>query len=398
MTNEVTKGEGRTLSGTAPSSNNVPNDPSIPQIADSCQVGGGNGPVVLERVEPVVDEADCFTTRTLADACKPKPPREYIVDGLFPLPSLSIVYGSPGNLKTMLMQDLAICVAAGLAWPGPLDETVDHSYACKQAPVLWVDVDNGRDRLERRWAALAAGRGVGQDVPLHYTSFPLPPLVASDEESIDRLIATIRMLGALFVVLDNLGAISGGSDENSSQMVAVMSGLRQVTETTGCAMKAIHHRTKGDSSRAGNTLRGHSSIEGAVDLALMVEREEGSDNVTLRSTKSRDTQEPPFGALWTYENDGRELVSGRFFSTGVAEGLGETKQQKARTLVMDALTESAEPLNQSAIVNQVKARGDIGRNLVLSAIKWQVGQKAILKKEQGGQGNPLLYSLASRKG
>jgi hypothetical protein len=357
-------------------------DPSaIAQVAD------------LER-PPTIDAGEYFQTFTLADACQPKPPREYIVDGLFPLPSLSIVYGSPGSLKSMLMQDLAVCVASGQDWPGPLDKTVKHSYQCEQAPVLWVDVDNGRDRLERRWAALAAGRQVGHDAPLHYVSFPVPPLVTSDEESIDRLIATVWQLGARLVVVDNLGTVSGGSDENSSAMVGVMSGLRQTAEATNCAAIAIHHRTKGDSNRAGNTLRGHSSIEGAVDLALMIEREEGSSTVTLRSTKSRDTQEQPFQALWTFEHEGQELSSCRFYSLGIAEGLGETTHERARALVLDALSESGEPLNQSAIVDLVKDRSGIGRNSTLGAIKWQVAQKAVVKEKMSGPGSPILYSLA----
>jgi RecA-family ATPase len=78
-------------------------------------------------------------------------------------------------------------------------------------------------------------------------------------------------------VIDNLGTASGGADENSAQMIGVMAGLRQIAEEGELAVLVIHHKSKGDGVRADDSLRGHSSIESAVDLALVVEREEGLD-------------------------------------------------------------------------------------------------------------------------
>ena len=57
---------------------------------------------------------------TLAEAFKPRPKRQYVVAGLIPLPSLTIIYGPPGGFKTFVVADLAICVAAGLPWLTPL--------------------------------------------------------------------------------------------------------------------------------------------------------------------------------------------------------------------------------------------------------------------------------------
>ena len=52
-----------------------------------------------------------WQTYTLEDAYEPREPLVYVVDSLFSLPSLSIVYGAPGCLKSMLMLDMALCVA-----------------------------------------------------------------------------------------------------------------------------------------------------------------------------------------------------------------------------------------------------------------------------------------------
>lgn len=50
-----------------------------------------------EERGPLVEQWQRYT---LADAYKPRPPRRYLVDGLLPVPSLSIVFGGPGSLKS----------------------------------------------------------------------------------------------------------------------------------------------------------------------------------------------------------------------------------------------------------------------------------------------------------
>src|SRR5690606_29583043 len=51
--------------------------------------------------------------RTLANAYEPRAPRRWLVAGLLPIPSVTTGFGLPGGLKTMLFQDLAVCVAGG---------------------------------------------------------------------------------------------------------------------------------------------------------------------------------------------------------------------------------------------------------------------------------------------
>ena len=64
-----------------------------------------------------------------------------------------------------------------------------------------------------------------------------------------------------------------------------MAHLRQLSERVDGVVIPIHHQRKdhGNGGRAGDRLRGHSSIEAAVDLALLVEREEVSSEITIKS-------------------------------------------------------------------------------------------------------------------
>jgi hypothetical protein len=269
--------------------------------------------------------------RTLSEACKPKPAQSYVVPGLLPVPSLSVLYGAPGTLKTMLMQDLAICVAGGIPWLRPVPgNPVAASFPCKKSSVLFIDVDSGWERTERRFAALRRGHNVPPGAELRYVSFPNPPLIANDPVSVDRLVSDVQRCGARFVVIDNLGAISGSVIENSSQMIDVMQGLRSVAERANAAVLIIHHVSRPDRLHTNDSIHGHDYIRSALDLALLVERRDASDIVTLRATKSRDTPIDPLSVLWSYKRVGTELYSGCFLCLGKATGRtshGSTREQ-----------------------------------------------------------------------
>jgi putative DNA primase/helicase len=63
---------------------------------------------------------------TLEEAFKPRQKRQYLVTRLIPLPSLTIVFGAPGGFKSLLIADLATCVAAGLPWLSPLPQNSEN--------------------------------------------------------------------------------------------------------------------------------------------------------------------------------------------------------------------------------------------------------------------------------
>src|SRR5690606_12673875 len=104
-----------------------------------------------------------WNIRTLTDAYRPRPPVEYLVEGLFPTPSLNIVYGSPGTLKSMVLADMCICVAAGLPWLMPITTNQGNTFGVTQAPILWIDLDNGARRSDERFEALARSRDLDAD-------------------------------------------------------------------------------------------------------------------------------------------------------------------------------------------------------------------------------------------
>jgi len=330
----------------------------------------------------------------------PRPPT-YLLADMIRLPSLTVVYGAPGTLKSMLLMDLAVCVAGGGPWLDPLPTAGKGGhYLTKQGPVLFVDCDNGQNRLKERFGALYRGHNPTGTLPLSAISLANPPIdllrstpgeINADTQSLK---VQIEDLGACMVVIDNLGTISGGAEENSSEMVAIMANLRYVAEATGAAVFVIHHARKGGSNggREGDRLRGHSSIEASLDLALLVERE--LNNVTIQSTKTRDDPVKPFEVVWTFDKDATgALDKARFWHVKNTEEKASEYVTIGRDLAEFLDTLDA-PVTQGDLRKAIRAGYDCGDKAARLAIDWAEQDGQILGVKQGTRPNATLHYSA----
>ena len=337
--------------------------------------------------------ADSWQPLTMADFYAPREPVKYILGGIFREKSLNIVYGPPGDLKSMLLQDLAVCVSMGKQWLEVAKWQKGGSpIPTVQSPVIWLDQDMGIDEVFTRFAALGKAHKAPPGIPLKVYSFQNPPFDANDPASI-AMLAT-RVNDAKLIVIDNLGTISGGIEENASGMRLTMSNLRLLAETTGAAVVLIHHQRKSNGaigSRAGDALRGHSSIEAALDLALQVDREPYSDQITVKSTKSRSREVAPFTAYFTYTTDSAgDLAAAQFYSVEPEDNASNYAIERE---VMAALENN--PMTITALWQAVKtALPDVGRPRILDQIRKLESDHRILMTP--GINNAKVYSVPVR--
>lgn len=332
--------------------------------------------------------------RSLADAYQERPPLQFLVDGLLPCPSLSIVYGGPGSLKSMLLADLAAAVVAGGKWLEPLpnsDREPGVTFATIQVPALWVDFDNGIRRTDERIEAFARARQLSIDAPINYISMPQPWLDASQSVMVGELAELVGEVKAKLVIIDNLGLITGSTEENSGEMAQVMGNLRWLCEATMSAVIVVHHQRKSGGAndkgiRKGEMLRGHSSIEAALDLALLIERKEGEDAVAVIPTKVRGFKEYNiFGAHFTYEHrEGtKDLATARFYSLAVVSK--EEREIEAIEETIKSILRGGRNIGQSELVNGVRdtlaaipGGAAPGINKIRGILKAMVEEKIIL--------------------
>lgn len=239
----------------------------------------------------VPDEPDAIKPRYeilhAANFFEPQAPIEWTVDGLISDGSVSVVFGEPGCGKTWALFDLAVCVARGDAW---------LNMATKAGAVLIVDEESGRRRLSRRMGEVMRGHDAGPDTPVMGVS--LAAFDLGNDEDIKEIRALIIRNKIKMVIIDALADVMPGRDENAVKDTApIFLSLRKIAEETQAAIIVIHHSNKGGG------YRGSSSIKGAIDLLLNVEKKNESNNMTFRTEKARDTTAGAFGATMNFDND-----------------------------------------------------------------------------------------------
>ena len=232
-----------------------------------------------------------FTLHTAAEALQPRPPRQYILDGIIGRRDLSGWYGEPGCKKTYSLFDLAVCVAKDEPWLG---------MKVTPCPVLIVDEESGEDRIARRIGAALRGHYpagmIPPDFPLSYLT--LERFNLRDKADVDRLRLAVEMTGAGLVIIDALVDVLAGGDENATQdMQPFCQNLRGIANALDCHIALIHHANK-----LGG-YRGSSAILGAVDVFIKVESKSGSGQVTFTPEKLRDGEPKQWAAKAHWETD-----------------------------------------------------------------------------------------------
>ena len=335
---------------------------------------------------------------TLKDAYQDRPPIAYAVGRLFELPSVNIVYGQPGGFKSLLVADLAVCVASGLPWLNPAPRESGAAFPVSPGPAVWLDFDNGKRRTHEHFGALARSRNLPDDIPLFYYSMPIPWLDSANKTHIAELGELLKSHGARLVVIDNLGAVTPTVKENDSEIIRPFAHFRWLAEYTGAAVVVIHHERKsnGFKTRKGENLRGHSGIEAALDLALLVERsEEQEDNAVITATKSRGAKVKPFGAIFAYEDkpDG-ELYKALFFGKA-AQSDELILVANIRAAILASLA-AGEEVKKGELVNRTQAQlSGIGENRVIGVINLLLEQGVLVARY--GPRNAQLISKTSEE-
>jgi len=173
-------------------------------------------------------------------------------------------------------------------------------------------------------------------------------------------------------------------------MIGVMFNLRWLADVTGAAIVIIHHQRKGNGigGRAGDALRGHSSIEAAIDLALQITREPYAELINIEMTKSRGLEVYPFSAAFTFDhNNAGDLETAAFYS------IEPDDKQSNRAIEREIKTAlQSGGMIQTALWQAVKdALPDVTKNRILDYIKRMVARNEI--NMTVGAKNARVYTL-----
>jgi len=208
------------------------------------------------------------------------PEAEFAIDGVFPARGIACVFGPAGAGKSALIGFTIHSLSAGQPWFGR------EVNPC----VVWSIVLEGPSGQRNRMLALE--KHFGQRLP-KTTKFVFNDLRLTQPEDVAELADRIRKNGGADVIfIDTLACAMAGGDENSSRdMGLAIAGAKELQRVTEGLVVLVHHTGK-DASRG---LRGHSSLNAALDACVEVKRHE--DYRSWKLVKSRDSEDGVQGAF-----------------------------------------------------------------------------------------------------
>jgi archaellum biogenesis ATPase FlaH len=216
----------------------------------------------------------------------------YLVKGLFDRGQMIVLWGPPGSGKTFAALSLGAHIGAGKSWAG---------RRVKRGKVLYVCAESTRKRLENRMRALLDAYPELDNTELFLVPLTLD-LLNGDADILAVLAACEQIEDVALIVVDTLAVTFGGGDENSSEdMGKYVSNMKLLKDRTGAAVLIVHHCGK-DEARG---MRGHSSLLGALDGELAVERPEDKGPRIFRAGKLREGES--FCDLFTFDLTLKEL-------------------------------------------------------------------------------------------
>lgn len=306
-----------------------------------------------------------------SDMLKPRQKATYLVKGIITERTINAFYGFPGSKKSLVCADLAIAIATGQNFaPNMPGEKAFEGYETKKTPVLWMDYENGEDLSFERFTAFGKAYSVDPGMNLFYSCLPKTSVI--DDAKISLLIAEIKNLPVIpgVIVIDTLLRFAKVKDENSSEMDRIMAAVRRLVDDLQVTVFLISHSNKVIGSRAGNALRGHSSIEGGVDAVFRVNGDHGSDIVEIEPQKARRNPVDPITLRWTYINDNNDqLTEARFYYVADDIKANQAAAKKHATnarIEKDILTalDKIGPMNKNALIAQVGGKRQKVREII----------------------------------
>ncbi len=178
------------------------------------------------------------------------PIREWVVDGILPLGSFTMLAAREKAGKSLILTDLVCSVALGEPFLG---------LSVRQGPAVLVPAEDHIRDVRERIVLRLNGR---TDVPIYVlpvNGFTEDRLKLSDPASVARLAGMVTELAPILVALDPFRELHDLPENDSDFMGPLLRPIRQLSHATETAIVMAHHMNRG------GTARGSTGIKAAVD-------------------------------------------------------------------------------------------------------------------------------------
>ena len=234
---------------------------------------------------PPYDVADVPALRMVvasALSVRPPPPRRFLVEGMIPHGTVTLVSGDGGTGKSLLALQLGVAVAGRRTWLG---------IGVSHGGCVYVSAEDDLDEIHRRLAGIAEAEGLDlreldglQIVPLAGEGAVLAAAGRSGTLVPTPLWAVLQAkIGAAapaLVVLDTSADFFGGNEIDRAQVRQFVGMLRGLAMRADCAIVLLSHPSVAGMS-SGSGLSGSTAWTNSVRSRLYLTKPTADEGGTI---------------------------------------------------------------------------------------------------------------------
>jgi hypothetical protein len=196
----------------------------------------------------------------------------YSIKGIFPMTGLAVVWGPPKSGKSFWTFDAVMHIATGRSYRG---------RNVRKGTVVYLALEGGVG-FAGRVEAWRRRHKPPEDVPFYLLTVPID-LIADHTALIDAIREQVPGDPST-IVIDTLNRAMFGNENESKDMGEFIRAADTVRTAFNCLFIVVHH-----CGVAGSRPRGHTSLAGADDAQIMVERDKDG-NVIAKVEFMKDAE------------------------------------------------------------------------------------------------------------
>lgn len=350
--------------------------------------------------------------------------KKFVVDGLLALDEISVVYGDPEAGKGNFVLSMALAAANGMTWFGRDTGVLRDDGLWWPAGILYFALERAA-QVERRINAFTTYHEIFSDIPIAVSGERFD---IREEATADMIIETVYDAHDSFdnsrlpygegssdykpetnlVIIDTLAmALADGNDSDPGDLGRAIRTCHAVKETTGAHVLLVTHSpTNGD-----NRIRGHGSLNAAIDLSIHVaQKKSGRVATVMKNSDGADKPRFYFSLMNIERPKMWDEVAGDFVPISPAPVLVEESEpqaaekakvrkpkgptaSKSEQPLLDALTTFTEPVAEDAWREAFDKMKDEALSPGAHRKRWSVGRPALEAKGLVTKDEAGLYSV-----
>lgn len=203
-------------------------------------------------------DANAIPTLNLAELADVEPqPKRFVVPSFAPAGEVSLFTGPGSAGKSLLSQQIATAIAAGV-------QTLRLDF--KQSPAIYLTCEDDVDQLH--WRQMHICKSLGVDMRSLNGRLYLASLRGALDNALGtegnggeftlgkayhRLQSLVKQTGASFVALDNVAHLFTGNENDRGQVTRFVNALNRLAGDTGAAIILLGHPNKSGDNYSGST-------------------------------------------------------------------------------------------------------------------------------------------------